>query len=271
MKHAQGTWYGTVAAHVVLLMAFALATAETVEAAARSNSVAAIYWSSPRLTVSPGMTVTFTDKTTLASSFLEINGADQADVTFAPDWGKSSARVMYESGSFSVAGWADTDEPDTEEQGVISSWGYASSNQGGDAYVVNRPHQTGTFTVSGTGTVTLEIPYVISVLAIAESLTEYATSVAEAVGVLADTTTNGRTRLSDLLSATVYGPNGQFSDKRDGTLLLSLPFDDGDTGYFMSMAHTEGEAYSVPEPSTFLLLGGGVAGLALLRRRGRGV
>ena len=57
----------------------------------------------------------------------------------------------------------------------------------------------------------------------------------------------------------------QFSD----TLVSSLAFAAGDAGAFRIIVDGHAEAYSVPEPSTFALLGIGLLGAGLVRRRTR--
>ena len=52
-----------------------------------------------------------------------------------------------------------------------------------------------------------------------------------------------------------------------GDYLISQPFAAGDAGYLKFEILADASAEAVPEPSTFLLLGGGLAGLALLRKK----
>ena len=268
MKIVHGRWCGVLATSFVLLMTLTLATAGTV-AAATSSSLAEIDWSSPRLIVSPGMTLTYLNKATVISASVEANSNEQTEQRVSPDWVDDSAYVNYGSSSLSGWGRAETANPTDTDPGLIASRAYAESNLGGYAFVQNMPHQTGTFTVSGNGTITLEVPYSLNVNLIAANLSEYASAVAEAFAVLsisAGPRTSAREQISQLVNGAVF-----YNEKRSGTLSLSLQFTDGQKGTFMTLAHTEGSAYSVPEPSTLLLIGGGIAGLMLQRRRNRGV
>ena len=269
MKNAYGK-YGVIAAKCALLLALLLASAGTVEATASLQSYAGISWQDARLSVSPGMSLTYTGSSTVVSAYVEAAGTEQQQYDITAGWIGDKAEVGYTGTSSWASGVAETTTPTAIVPGYITATSNANSDLGGAVFVQSLPHQTGTFTVSGNGIVTLDVPYGLGVAIIAEHLTEYASAVAEAIGVLTNLGTGQRVRQSERISASVDGPDGQFDSARLGTLSMYLEFLDGQTGSFMTMAHSEGSVSSVPEPSTFLLLGGGVAGLVLLRRRGRG-
>jgi len=60
---------------------------------------------------------------------------------------------------------------------------------------------------------------------------------------------------------------GNYFDARSGLLTATVFFNDGNTGSFRFIVEGEASASSVPEPSMLALLGIGLFGGALLRKR----
>lgn len=122
------------------------------------------------------------------------------------------------------------------------------------------------FVADASGDLTIQAPFtLLQTLTTSESL-DMATGFASANLGLFNLSSPGFPSDTDQqsLNNTIAGADF-FNDSRSGTLSVTLPFNMGQLGSFTALVDNSGTASPIPEPSTILLLGGGVAGLMAWR------
>lgn len=148
---------------------------------------------------------------------------------------------------------------------VDSSTAYAEAQAfGGYDFLTGQ----GTFSSPGSGILTISVPFELDVIVDTEFIGEQA--IAFALAELQLFVVGGRDPTSDQVSLLLDRQDGAFaSDRFTDILSVSIAVGPGDTLAFIGGVDTSADAFAtpVPEPSSLLLLGSGLASLAFLRHR----
>ncbi|NOX96703.1 MAG: PEP-CTERM sorting domain-containing protein [Nitrospirae bacterium] len=194
----------------------------------------------------------------------DIGGDEDGDVTlgFSP-WGNTYA---FASIPPNMEGTAWTDESDLYATANVDVYGIDSTSASSKADAYRR----GDFVANSDTLVTISAEHFLSQSLSSDDMGEWAWNLAEAGLRLK----NGNTLESgeDIGQLANYAPDGDYIyDTYHDSLLLevSVPFSAGEMGFFEAWAHNgaQAEANVIPEPTTLLLLGSGLAGIFGLRRK----
>lgn len=204
-----------------------------------SQGDATILWKSFTATPSAGITITWSDQVTYV--FADSPVASSAALAAAFDW-TSPLTISESSGDASGTADADPDILHSRTRGTTTS-------------ALGQAWREGIFTMSGTGTVTFEVDYVVSVLGTAGDNSDFTTASA---GLMLE----ANTPRADALLNSINGPDAQsgrlrlvVSNEAEGPVSLKL----------IGAATTITTA--VPEPATSALLIGGLGLLGWTVRR----
>jgi hypothetical protein len=237
-----------------LAFSFALAVivltpASSAFATAGAHSSSAIDLSS--LQISPGASMTL--------NLFEANGSSQSPI------GSQYPRD-YMFGPFTSIGSGYNFATTTAlaNSSGLNQESIASANDPGASYYANAwSVYDGFFTVTGSGNITITAGYDLFLQLFTDFPSESAFGWSSASLNIFNSSTFGFTSdVHELISATP----GNYLDYTSGTLTATLPFEAGQTGSFRLIVEGEAAA-SVPEPATVALLGIGLFGSALLRKR----
>lgn len=204
-----------------------------------SQGDATILWKSFTATPSAGITITWSDQITYVFADSPVNSS--AALAAAGDW--TSFRTISESsGDASGTADADADILHAHTEGTTSS-------------ALGQAWREGIFTMSGTGTVTFEVDYVVTVLGTAGNNSDFTTASA---GLMLE----ANTPRTDALLNSINGP-----DTQSGRLRLVISNDaEGPVSLKLIGAATT-ITTAVPEPATSALLMGGLGLLGWTVRR----
>ncbi|MBI4680336.1 MAG: PEP-CTERM sorting domain-containing protein [Nitrospirae bacterium] len=262
-----------------LMLVILSATLTSAYATAFGTSEATLYWDSLNITMMPGMGLNWVSQGSDAGASAQYNSVVKDNQYYAMDtWGDISSSASYATGSGSAGGTGSI------AASILHSISTASSDNGGSFTGNSRASRFGEFIVSGSGEITFSINYFVTHtlyetqprpwdLATAFS----ATGINVANKSKCSPDPNDPNNVICLSSdsgweGTLWSPdwnlplNGTLS--KSGTLTISLPFDDGETGRFYAGVESPLNAASaVPEPSTLLLLGSGLTWLVGFGRK----
>lgn len=232
-----------------------------------SGSTAIIDWNSFLITLDPNpdtsmmLTWTYQDDYTYAYAYNDTAGSDYTEDSSSSWDNLNSLAAVGSSPDYSTGyGWTSGSE--------VGESVFASSNTFGTyGYAYAYAGRWGDFTVTGSGNITFSVSYSLTQNLSTFGPGDYSGGNALA-GLYLQAENSDGLESSSLYNEVNNGMTDSWS--QNGTFNITLNFDDGDTGYFE--AYVYNDAYSemaVPEPSTLLLLGSGLIGLAAFGCRRR--
>ncbi len=204
-----------------------------------SEGDATILWKTFTATPSAGITITWSDQITYV--FADSPVASSAAMAAALDW--TSARTITES-SGDATGTADADAD------VLHA-----STKGNTTSALGQAWREGVFTMSGTGTVTFEVDYTVSVVGLAGNNSDFTTA---SVGLMLE----ANTPRTDALLNSING-----TDTKSGRLRLIVDNDSAGPVSLKLIGAATTITTAVPEPATSALLAGGLGLLGWSVRR----
>lgn len=204
-----------------------------------SQGDATLVWKSFTATPSAGITITWSDQITYV--FADSPVASAAVVSGALDW-TSPLTISESSGDASGTAKADADILHSRTEGTTSS-------------ALGQAWREGIFTMSGTGTVTFEVDYVVSVLGTAGNNSDFTTASA---GLMLE----ANTPRTDALLNSING-----SDTQSGRLRLVISNESEGPVSLKLIGGATTITTAVPEPATSALLVGGLGLLGWSVRR----
>ena len=285
-----------------LILAVVLLPGASYAITVSSDGSASIDWSQLSFTLTGGATVDWT-AAGLFGPGLDTRGSfsavtagvntqpviyDAVDFNDGAPWSNTAAAFTSTVGTNTAAGTANTGTPATAFDPATSF--AANSINAASNVVLNSKATTGDvfsqgvlsgqFTVSADTTLSITVPYTLA-LTMLSNLGALSNSAAvTAALVLSDfNTTDPATGQSLVLQQDVQTlPNlingiGSFASSQSGILTLSLPlfaldaFGNPFVYDFEASATASASAQTVPEPATLILLGSGMAFLAIFRKR----
>jgi hypothetical protein len=150
------------------------------------------------------------------------------------------------------------------DSSTINQLSIVSAGGLGAYYATAQSLIDGFFAVSGNGYITITADYDLFLQVFTDWASESASGMSRASLYFFNSTTYVDD--SDVQQLIPAVP-GNYFNAQNGQLTATLFFNDGDTGSFRLIVEGEAAASSVPEPSMFALLGIGIFGGALLRKR----
>ncbi|MFZ4779710.1 MAG: PEP-CTERM sorting domain-containing protein [Terrimicrobiaceae bacterium] len=266
MIWASGKRYGGLMVWSALLLAGVLSMTEMAEAKGSAESAATITWSDLKVTTSPGMSLNYSGKQWQSVSVTAtVPGLVQSDARSTQDWSWITAQADAFTGTALAIGAAAVTLPVNNESGRLGGHSFAASNGGGRSVVDSSATHGIDFTVTGGGVLTLEVPYSLDIDMRVDNSQDLVSALAGAALLIINHDT--RLNQNSWLDYSWSGFPNHFTDTRSGILSVSLGFGDGETGSYEMSTNAWDSATSVPEPSTFILLGSSLAGLILYKRR----
>lgn len=235
----------------VLILGFAMVA----NAYSGGISSSLIDWSAMQITATPGMAFTYSLQGTETIGASTSPNDYQIAYNAVNSWADSSATTSLTSDAYNLA--VSTVLADNL---ALSQNSIASANLLGTYMAATQATRSGYFTVAGAGRITITIPYDISLQVYADAPPLESARGLAGAGLYMLNTSNYSASSDYQFLQDVTGAQGGF-------LTASLDFLDGQSGSFQVLVEGGAEASSVPEPSTMSLLGLGLAGAALLRKR----
>lgn len=235
---------------------------------AGSISSAYIDWEKLTITADSGMTITpYTLQTTQSTGNSVHKTYFQNSYQDAQNW----TDTLTAGTDITINGYNNAVTTVFADSSAVSQMSIASAKGGGYFHAYAQSLRDGYFTVTGSGYVTVSAPYELFLQVFADSpFMESASGMSGAALYLFNTWAlpPDDEALPDVQSLLFTTPGKFISDpKKSGILSASLFFNNGDAGSFEFITQGDAQASSVPEPSTLALLGFGLAGAALLRKR----
>ena len=233
-----------------------LAIPDPASAISTSFSQAIIDWGNVTFS---GIGISFQNQLSRSTAQASNDNANASDSATSPDFGNTSASAFVVGAS----GNSLTSSSILLEQVFASANGLSPTvSTSANASAL----RTGQFVADVSGDLNIQAPFtLLQTLTTSESL-DMATGFANAGIGLFNLSSPGFPSDTDQqsLNNTIAGADF-FNDSRSGTLSVTLPFKMGQLGSFTALVDNSGTASPIPEPSTILLLGGGVAGLMAWR------
>ena len=229
-------------------------TAGSVRAALSSQSISTIYWDTLSISADSGMALQYIWKGDVSEAEAwDAYSAYAYDYEEADGWGDTSATASLKTATGSA--WTTED--------TIGESVYADADAGSYAYA-GRALEF--YVSSGSGTLTFSVEYELEQDMETDTLGNYAEADAWVwLGLYNLDKCTDDYRLVALNNEIYDGDS--LSESISGILFVSLSFDEGESGWLDAGVENYASTCSVPLPTTILLLGSGLFGLAGFGRR----